>query len=370
MNAFNFKDPRLIVKGVAEIIASDPNTGNIIGYTNAISDSAVTTQQNDGEITGGIGNGILAVLPDTTRVSGTMQSIDFSLRQRALITGGNLSYGASVPTCKTITATSTTLTVDDTGFAKEISQPASDTYGRCYVRVHGGADFVGTNYGIDLTTGQVQNFTATVGTAYDVFYFVNNPSAQLLNLPTNFAPFVASLRIKFNVYSMQNSSVTGSSLRGHLYFIVPYAKIGGDAGVSANQTTNSATAYDWTAISGVNSEMECADCGDTENNYAYYLYVECGNRDTAIDGLVVIGGGVSVAVGGVADIPVKYYMHDGSTLQPDYSSLSYLSDNTSIATVSTNKVTGVATGSAEVTISYTKSDGTVLSTPCNVTVTA
>ena len=368
MQAITLGNPNLFVKGMVEAVITDPTTGNIIGYDNVSSESAVTSSVNMGEITGGFGNPLLINIPDTTRITGTLTSQAFSLQQRALTSGGKLSYNGTASFCETITASGTSLTVTKQP-VKAYGQPASDTNCWCYVREHGKGAHVGTNYGVNPSSKTVTGFSAISGTQYDVFYFISMASAQVLALPASFNPAVATIRLKYGVYAKQNNSVSNGTLQGYLYFIVPRAQFTGDAGIGANQTTNSTTSYDWTAVMPDSNMMECADCGETDSDYAYYIYVPCGGDDASVTGLAVVGGGLSIAEGVTKQIPVVYVMDDGSTVTPDYQEMTYQSSATGVASVNDNgQVTGASAGAATVTITLAKSDGTKLTTTANVTV--
>lgn len=368
MQAITLGNPNLFVKGMVEAIITDPTTGNIIGYDNVSSESAVTSSVNMGEITGGFGNPLLINIPDTTRITGTLTSQAFSLQQRALTSGGKLSYNGIASVCETVTATGTSLTVSKNP-AKAYGQPASDTKCWCYVREHGTGSYVGTNYGVDPSTRTVDGFSAVSGRQYDVFYFTSMASAQVLALPASFNPSVATIRLKYGVYAKQNNSVSNGTLQGYLYFVVPRAQFTGDAGIGANQTNNSTTAYDWTAVMPDSNMMDCADCGDTDSDYAYYIYVPCGGDDIAVTGLAVVGGGMAISSGSTKQIPVLYVMDNGTAITPEYSSMEYQSSATSVATVNASgQVTGNAEGNAVVTITLVKSNGQTLSTTANITV--
>lgn len=367
MNAITFGDPNLFVKGMVEATVADPETGNIIGYDNVASEGAVTSSFNAGEITGGFGNPLLITIPDTARISGTLTSQAFNLQQRALASGGTLDYGGTAPVCETITASGTSLTVSKTP-VKAYGQPSTDTYGWCYVRESGATSYSGANYGIDLSSGTVQGFSAVSGTSYDVFYFTAMASAQVLALPTMFAPKVATLTLKFGVYAKQNGSTSNGTLNGYLYFVVPRAEFTGDVGLNASQTANATTAYDWTAVTDDSSSvMKCADCDGNSSDYAYYVYVPCAGATSAVVGLAVIGGNMTVTADTATQIPVVYIMPDDSTQTPVYTDMTYTvaSAATSDLTVSTDgKATAQSTlsaGDGVVTIAL-KSDTSITTT--------
>lgn len=368
MNAIRLGDPNLFVKGIAEVTITDPKTGNIIGFDKVASEGSITSSVNMGEITGGIGNPLLITIPDTTRITGALTSQAFSLEQRALTAGGNVNYNGLTPVCEHITATGATLKVTGNP-VKHYAQTASDATAWCYVRVHGADNYVGTNYGVDVSTKEVKGFTAVLGTEYDVFYFVENASAKVLELSSNFKPSVATVSYKFNVYAKQNGSVSNGTLQGFLYFIVPKAQFGGDVGIAANQTSNATTDYSWNALADNDNMPSCEGCQENGSPYAYYVYVPCGGAKVAVEALAVIGGAVSVAVNGKAQIPVKYVMPNGDTVQPTYSDLTYASEATATATVdASGMVTGKATGNTKITITLNKGDGKTLTTYCLVAV--
>lgn len=371
MNAIQLGDANIFLKGIVEQIYYDPTTGNIIGYDNVATDGAIETSVNLQEITGGFGNPVVGVIPDSTRMTGTYTSAAFSLRTRQLISGGNLHYGGVSPVCETVTATNGKLVVSGTP-TKHYAQPAADTTAWCYVKPVGAATYLGTNYGINMSTKEVA-YTAITGQQYEVFYFVENSSAQVLELPDMFNPSVATISQKYGVYAKQNGAVSHGTLQGYLYVVVPRAILTGNAGVSANQTTNATSDGSWMALSPDQNMMVCADCTNSSKVFAYYIYVPCGGNTVAVDSLVVVGGGVSVKEGETVQIPVKYLMPDGTTQQPTYADMTYLipTAETTIATVNASgQVTGVSEGNTEVTITLNRPNNTPLTTNCNVTVTA
>ena len=238
------------------------------------------------------------------------------------------------------------------------------------MREHNGGAYLGTNYKIDLTSKAVVDFVAETGKEYDVFYFTNNASAKVLELSSNFKPSVATISYKFEVYAKQNGSVGNGTRQGFLYFVVMRAQFSGDVGISANQTTAATTDYSWNALADVDNMPSCEGCEEDGSPYAYYVYVPCGDSKQSVEGLAVIGGGITVKAGAKAQIPVKYVV-DGKLGQPVYTEMSYVSSETSIATVSTaGVVEGKTAGDSVVTITLTKADGNTLKTTCAVKVTA
>ena len=351
MNTFNFGDPNLFAQGIVEQTLYDPNTGDIVGFDNVGSDVAINYTFDFSELTGGFNNQLVGLIPHSTRLTGTYTSQAFSLKARQLLTGGSLDYNGIAPVCETITATTTTLTVTRTP-AKSYAQASDDVYGWCHVRVHGATEYKGTNYGVDLTSKEVQEFTAVAGTQYDVFYFTPWTSSQVLAVPASANPSIVTVQQKWGIYAKQNNSITEGTLQGYLYVVVPNAMLMGDAGLDGNQTTNVKTNYNWQAITPDNNVPVCDACSNESTNLCYYIYVPCGEATQAVSALAIVGGEITVGVGETVQIPVKYIMPDNSLAQPVYTDLTYESANIGTATVSTNgQVTGVEAGTTSVTVS-------------------
>lgn len=359
MNAITLGNPNLFVKGMVEVVVTDPESGNIIGYDNVASESAVTTSVNMGEITGGIGNPLLINIPDTTRISGSLTSQAFSLQQRALMTGGAITYNSAIPYCETITANSA-------GYILTTKAPVSG-YGQtnggdpwCYVREHGATTYTATAYTIQTIAGgnyKVNGFTGVSGKQYDVFYFTNMIGAQTLALPSNFNPSVASVRLKYAVYAKQNNSVSNGTLQGYLYFIVPRAQFTGDAGIGASQTNNSTTAYDWIALTPDNNMMDCVSCNGDASDYAYYIYVPCDNTMVDVADVVIVGGNITGDAEYINSItlPVVLLMKNNTVITPDYSNLTFAtSNNEAVGVSNAGKLQANGSGDAVISVTLTR----------------
>lgn len=371
MNAIRLGDPNLFVQGIADVTLRDPASGNIIGYDKVLADGSAETSQNDNVITAEK-EAVVTVIHSGARLTGSLSSQAFSLQQRANAIGSTVEAGGASPVCMHITATTTKLNVPTTGItiSRALGQKETDQYGWCYVREHGADNYVGTNYGIDLTTGEVGKvtpFVATIGKEYDVFFFIYNQSAQTLEIGSSFDSKVATVEIKYTVYANANNKVSNSTLAGYLYLVVPMAKFTGGAGISGSQTANATTDYSWQALADNNNMPSCEGCGAKGSPYGYYLYVPCGKTTQAVDALAVVGGGVALKVGEEKQIPVKYVVNS-QMVQPTYSAMSYTPDDATIATVTNGVVKALKAGETDVTVTLT--DKPSVTAICKVVVSA
>lgn len=349
-------------KGIAEAYFYDVATGNLVYYTNKIQTGSIETSINDGVIEGGLNNQALTYIPDTVRVTGTFEAADFSLDARGLAMGTAVEYNAVVPVMEKITATGTTLTVTGTP-APAYGESATATAYRCYV----GND--GVNYQVDPTSKQVVNFVATSGTEYCVQYFATMASAEKLVVPTSWSPMILSATIKIPIYGENGASAGNSNKIGYLYeFITRLQIVGGDDGINGSQTEAATTSLQFTALSYDEEDISCANCADDNSVYGYLVYMPCDGETSAVQQLAIIGDGVTVAQSAEAQIPVYYVMPNGTLVTPNYSDLTYESQETGTASVNTTgSVTGVAAGSTVIDIALKSNPD--IKAACPVTVT-
>lgn len=361
---FTFRDPKLFVKGAAEVIFTDPKTGAICGYEKVLSDAAVQSSVNLGEITGGIGNRLVGVIPDSARITGSYTDEAFSLRTRAAIMGGNVAYNASVPICEKATSESSVLKVSRSP-AHSPAQNPEDALCLCYVREAGTQS--GINYGVHPDTREIEGFTANPGTAYEVSYFVHNPSARSLAVPTEWNPVAMCVTIRYGVYRRQGPKDSHGAFYGWMMFIVPLAILTGDAGVDGAQTAHTSSSGTWTALPDKQRAMPMFTGNATP--VAYYVLVPCADTSDLIEEIVLPGGGVTVKVGQRIRLPLKVVTAGDEVVTPDYRTINYISADDGIAAVDEDGyVTGVKAGETVVTAFVLKKNGTVTSTVCSVSV--
>lgn len=355
-------------KGFSEAAVYDIVTGDLLYWTNKLKTGNTSTSMNDGAIEAGVGNKLVMNIPDTIRLTGTFEAADFSLEARGLQMGSTVHYNAKSMVREKITATTTTLTVTQTPVAAYglAADNAANGIFPCYV----GND--GVNYGVNAQ-GEVQGFTATVGQTYCVQYYTNILNAESLAIPANFSPTIGKMVVKTPIYSENGSSAKSSSLAGYLYGFYPRVQfIGGDAGINGSQTEASTTGLNFTALAYDDlTDDVCADCASEDSVYGYLTYVPCGGDTlSAVQALAIVGGVISVAVGGTpVQTPVYYYMVNGELITPNYSDLTFTSSEQSYATVGANTglITPVAAGTTVITATVTQKPTLTTQVTVNVT---
>lgn len=353
----------LFAKGTCNVVVSDPSDGHIDYQSNKVQTSQLTTSVSMNEIRAGLGNAIAIQLPTDSAINLELTAADFSLATRAMQLGSNVTYNAAAPVCEVISATSSTLTLTSA------SDPvAPQGFSKAIAYVSDGTSDAANAYDID-SGKNVVGFSATPGKTYRVYYWLNNASAQQLTAYSVFAPAIKHVTIQIAVYSTENaSSAANASLVGWLYVIIPRMQFSAKADTDGSQTGNVTSVLSGTALS-YDPDVDvtvCTDCGLSE--LAYWVYVPNGDVTQSIESLAVIGGGMSLAVGQTAQLPVRFLMNDGTLAVPDYSLMSYSSSASTKASVSTSGVvTGVAAGTATITATLIADNTKTATVPVTVT---
>ena len=90
-----FFDKRIYVKFTSSVTLTNPSTGAVDYYTNIASDTQVNTSMTMGEVRGGVGNPIVAILPSDTNVTVDFTTPDFNLKMRAMQAGGKYGFSTA-----------------------------------------------------------------------------------------------------------------------------------------------------------------------------------------------------------------------------------------------------------------------------------
>jgi len=369
-----FNQKYLYVKFTKEITLSDPATGEVWYYSDKPTDSAVNTSINMGEIRAGVSNPIVAIIPSDTNVTVDITAADFNLAMRAYQSGGKHGYGAPTLVCVDVTASGSTLSIPETAGTPVAGQGFSSAF--AYVQTVGAASSVagdGAPYAID--DGDIVGFTASSGTKYKIWFWVDKATTEYATLTSKFDPAIANCRLVQPVYANESGTPGKTDTQvGNLITVVPYLKLGGNAGVQGSSSNNSTTSVSGTAIAYDNAVVEegCSGCGEAGADLAYYLYVPCDDSGM-IEGLVFVGGSITVAKSSTTQLQ-PYLVVNGTLVKPDPAYMTY-TVSTALTGVSVSNAgvltAGSTAGNAEITATYSEgASSPSFSCPLNVTVSA
>lgn len=366
----NFTDTRLYVKGTCNVICEDVNTGDVLYQSNKMSTGNITPSTNLNEIRAGLGNPIAAMIPSDSQLQVDFDAADFSLWAKGAQMGASVTYAAPVPQCQTVTASSTTLSIDVTDYVPVAELGQSEPH--CYIQTVGSSSLLATDgVAYDISeAGVVSGFTAVANTTYKVWFFVQKASAQKAVISSLIDPKVVRFIAQIAVYSNRGSSASEGTRVGWLYYTIPFLKLQGDATVSGDQSNNDTTKISGQAIA-YDADTVSATCSDCDASTLGYIVYTPDDSSGAIEGLAVVGGVVEVVKSTSAQIPVRLVMIDGSLVTPASYSTGFtyaLTSAPSGTTVSNAGVisAGATTGDCDCTITYT--DDNDVSYSCQIAV--
>lgn len=368
----HFTNPKLYVKNICSAQAKDVSTGDILFASDKFNTGSVSFSVNADPLRAGMGNPIATIVESDPDITVNFTQADFNMYAKMAALGGSVSYNAVSPVCQTVTANATTLTIDVSD-----GLPAAP-YGYnapiCYVQNVGEASLVATD-GIAHSispAGLVGDFTAVVSKTYKVWYYVAKPAALVGTINSLMNSKVVNFEAQMAVYSNITSGSNQGTRVGWLYLVVPMLKLMAEGGNLTGDNAN----YDTTVITGrAMSEDEtvvsatCSDCASS--NLAYYIYAPDDGADQIV-GVAYIGGAVSLPKSSTAQMEPQLVMANGQLVAASPSAFTYagsgLPTGTSVA--ATGIITsGSTAGSGEVVVSY-NNNGTTLTCPVNVEVTA
>lgn len=361
--AYTFSPEEVFSKGIVEAEFFDPATDNLLGYSRYVADFSLQGSMNNGEVAAGPGNGLVMMIPDSARLNVTATTADSALNNTALAVGGAISGNGVVETVIGVTAAGTTIQLNNA------TSPLGGQNGAvCYVLTSTGDDKAaveaasGIAHAVDQS-GNIDGFTAVSGNTYCVKYFTQNSSAQQLSVPALFSPKVVRAHFAVNCYAKKTGGdVMASSLYKIRHYVFPYYFFTNPMEDTLSQTATGTVNLSGTCLTyqeAISNGM-CANT-NTAGTYGYVVdeYVGQSTSTAAVDGIYFIGlgGGASVAASQTLTLPVQYSVNGVLTPISDMDQVTFASSATGKASIPahSNVVTGVASGTANITATVTNS---------------
>lgn len=361
--AYTFSPEEVFSKGIVEAEFFDPATDNLLGYSRYVADFSLQGSMNNGEVAAGPGNGLVMMIPDSARLNVTATTADSALNNTALAVGGTISGNGVVETVIGVTAAGTTLQLNNA-----VSPLGGQNGAVCYVLTSTGTDKAaveaasGIAHAVDQS-GNIEGFTAVSSNTYCVKYFTQNSSAQQLSVPALFSPKVVRAHFAVNCYAKKTGGdVMASSLYKIRHYVFPYYFFTNPMEDTLSQTATGTVNLSGTCLTYQEaiSNGTCAST-NTAGYYGYIVdeYVGQSTSTAAVDGIYFIGlgGGASVAASQTLTLPVQFSVSGVLTPISDMDQVTFESSAVGKATIPehSNVVTGVASGTANITATVTNS---------------
>lgn len=320
----SFNDPRKYIKGIAQVTGVDPATGNIIYYSDKVQTSSFDVSVDIGELRAGLGNALATMVASNADLTVNLSAADFSMRGFSAQFGAKLSAGGAQMVCQDVVASGTSLSIS-VASGTPVAQIGMDKP-YAYVQTIGAAGTVaetGIAYPIDAT-GAITGFTATIGTTYKVWYFVNRVNAELGTITTAMDGIAMLLTSEMAVYTNVNLDDKSGTRVGTLY-VSSLVKTTPSGGIGGSQSDYTMTTIQAKAIPNDATVVKsgCNDCTNAGTPLAYFLYVPC-DLTTGIQGLALVGGVIEVPTETTKTInEFRVVLADGSLAQPDAANMTY-----------------------------------------------
>lgn len=371
-----FTDPLKYVMGIGTAYATSLTDGSVVFWSNKYQEGNTTFSASEMVNNGGIGNGPAIILYNDPNISVAFTAADYNEFVRSAATGANLSYGAPVETCQTVTATGTTLSLDVTSVTPVAGPGMSKVY--AYVQEIGAASPVsvgGVAYEVNPTSGAISGFTATNGKQYLVTFYTMQANARITTYNSDFNGDVVRFVYRRPIYTNFNASTNQGDLYGWQIDVIPYLKLNpSSATTNGSQTSFSTTGingraivYDDAVISG-----GCDDCTLVGAPLMYSIIAPC-DTNAGMQGIIgALGSEITVAAGNTYQLAPGVVVYDKLNYNVPADQFTYSSAATGVATVGSNTglVAGVSSGTAVITVSYSPDGVTTYTDFVTVNVTS
>lgn len=350
---------KFILAGVGTIQLFNPSTGDLIVTSKTLTESGLSFTVTAEDVRGGVSNKILGKYFHNSGMTLKMTDSLFSLQYLALNVGGTIAVGGDVMTDEQVTTTvDNQITVSET--PKDFS--SLGTIGWYSIA---GAD----NWNKITFTGKVANVTSLpIGTTVCVKYMKEDATMEQFTVSSTFIPSQCRALLTLPLFKAgtdNTTSYTSSSKVGEVQVEIPNFILDGAQELSLTSSGVSTTALSGSALTTFDGTEGC-------NGDGYYgkLKQIVFNKDEFgdVQNIVIADSAIDLATTETQTLQV--YAVYGAGVAPkliDNSKLTFASDTTATATVSTNGVvTAVATGKAVITVNVTSK--TKLEAKCAVVV--
>lgn len=366
-----FTDTPLFVRGICSAQLADMATGDVLFSSIKYQSGNITCSVNADPLRAGLNNPIATIIESDPDIQVNFTQADFNLNTKMAAVGAHVTYNAIVPVCQVVTANTAALTVDVSEGAPVASYGMSKAV--CYVQEVGAASKIamgGTAYDIS-EAGAVSGFTATSGKQYKVWYYTRKMNAAVGTLTSAMNGKIGMFTAQLAVYRNVNAKTNEGTRCGWLYIHVPLKLQADGATVTGDQGT-----YDTTSIVGraISSDSDvvsgtCEDCA--ESTLAWYV-LALDDGASVVTGLVAqIGGVISVAKSGTAQVQPKAVVANGQLVNLDPAKCTYELTGVPSGTSVSNKgviTAGTATGDGKLTVTL-EDGGETFTDQCTVSVT-
>lgn len=306
---------KLFAVSVADALLIDPQADTLVVKGTALLSSTMEQAMQESEVFAGRGSQLQFTHNYQKVLSFQIEAADFSPTYLALQTGSKIKNEMSKY------YTEETITFDASGKGTLSETPI----GGVYVEMASNHSTINAN-NKEITVPALANKTAKVVYQYNVL-------VDKLTIPANSFPKAYKLVLTSDIFNADGDKVFEQQI------IAPRYKL--DGALSMNLTHDSVSQF----------TLNGKALADNDNNYAYITWKLVGNAKVAVSMLATSPSEVTLSVGESENVTV-YGIRGGeySNIVMDTSTLTFSSDDDSVATFVNGAITGVAVGETNVKV--------------------
>ena len=324
--------------GVANAYFYTLGTEDLVFQSKTMTDTAINFKIASSKINGGYGNKLQFVYFHTPELDLTLTDSQFNLGMLSATLGSGINTGDNVYEEEIVTLT--------TGGVGTVSNTP--------VTTNNGTTIYGwvtdSNGNVTKITFSGNTFTLNGGIAGQVVtvrYYTLNSGALAIDVDSDFIPSIGKLVIEAQLGMSSTDNASDSTIVGTVNLIVPQCQLDGTANITMKSSGVSTTPLKGMALSSYDSELG-------KEIYAKIQQVENGaNWYDNVIALAITNNEVNLtSTNTTATLNVMAIPSTGYAFKvPDYSKLTFTTSAAATCTVDgTGKITGVATGSAVITV--------------------
>lgn len=342
--------------GTIEAFTQSSTQPTRIFTSKTLQESGISISVTAEDIRGGLSNPLLGRYFHDSILEANITDALFNLQYLALNVGGEVVVGGSSLVTETVAGGSGTLTVQGT----PVAFGNAGTVG--WYTVAGQEDWAPLTF-----EGKVATVDGVVsGTDYCVRYNANDAGIQEFTVPSAIIPSEVHLVMTYPLFAGGTNveQISTSSQVGELIVDIPRFQFAGNVELSLTSSGAATSNLSGSALASYTT----ANCDDMGTYGTIKQKIYGGNWYDELRTIAVDGGNFSVPTSGTKTLKVIGIFKNGTGIL-DNSKLTFTSSANNTASVNTSGVvSGVAAGSANITVTVT--DKTSIATMVGVTVTA
>ena len=342
--------------GTIEAFTQSSTQPTRIFTSKTLQESGISISVTAEDIRGGLSNPLLGRYFHDSILEANITDALFNLQYLALNVGGEVVVGGNSLVTETVTGGSGTLTVQGT----PVAFGNAGTVG--WYTVAGQEDWAPLTF-----EGKVATVSGVVAdTDYCVRYNANDAGVQEFTVPSAIIPSEVHLVMTYPLFAGGTNveQISTSSQVGELIVDIPRFQFAGNVELSLTSSGAATSNLSGSALASYTT----ANCDDMGTYGTIKQKIYGGNWYDELRTIAVDGGNFSIATSGTKKLRVIGIFKNGTGIL-DNSKLTFTSSANGTASVNTSGVvSGVATGSANITVTVT--DKTSIATMVGVTVTA